>query len=93
MHVLQQLTLNAVNEGRFQDAGYYYWVLAQQFLEQANEKEGDEQEALTEKYFENEKLASIYYSYDNIQKYVVRSLIFYSNRINLLYPYIIYHLI
>ncbi|KAK6627629.1 hypothetical protein RUM44_010107 [Polyplax serrata] len=69
-YVLQQLTLNAVNEGRFQDAGYYYWVLAQQYLELANHKQGEEQEAVVEKYFENEKLASIYYSYDNIQKYI-----------------------
>jgi hypothetical protein len=36
--VLHQLTLNAVNECRFQDAGYYYWVLARQCLDIANQK-------------------------------------------------------
>jgi hypothetical protein len=36
--VLHQLTLNAVNESRFQDAGYYYWVLARQCLEIANQE-------------------------------------------------------
>lgn len=69
-NVLEQLTLNAVNEARFQDAGYYYWVLAQQCLEIANENEGDERNAMIEKFYENEKLASIYYSYDTIQRYI-----------------------
>ncbi|KAL0279839.1 UNVERIFIED_CONTAM: hypothetical protein PYX00_001315 [Menopon gallinae] len=69
-NVLEQLTLNAVNETRFQDAGYYYWVLAQQCLELAGEKTGDEQAAMIEKYYDNEKLAAIYYSYDTIQKYI-----------------------
>lgn len=69
--VLEQLTLNAVNEARFQDAGYYYWVLAQQCLEIASDKEGDERNAMIEKFYENEKLAAIYYSYDTIQRYIV----------------------
>lgn len=36
--VLQQLTENAVSEKRFQDAGYYYWILSRQCLELAQEK-------------------------------------------------------
>ena len=28
--VLQELTVNAVNESRFDDASYYYWILAMQ---------------------------------------------------------------
>ena len=36
--VLEQLTMNAVNENRFDDAGYYYWMLAMQCLDLAAEK-------------------------------------------------------
>ena len=31
--VLEQLTLNAVNESRFDDAGYYFWKLSIQCLD------------------------------------------------------------
>uniref|UniRef100_H2Z1N3 Intraflagellar transport protein 122 homolog n=1 Tax=Ciona savignyi TaxID=51511 RepID=H2Z1N3_CIOSA len=33
LHVLEQLTENAVNECRFNDAGYYYWMLSMQCLD------------------------------------------------------------
>jgi len=36
--VLHQLTVNAVNESRFEDAGYYYWILARQCLDIANQE-------------------------------------------------------
>lgn len=36
--VLQQLTDNAVRECRFQDAGYYYWILSRQCLDIAKEE-------------------------------------------------------
>ncbi|EGT35592.1 hypothetical protein CAEBREN_12938 [Caenorhabditis brenneri] len=35
MHVLEQLTTNAVNENRFADAGFYYWLLSQQYLDRS----------------------------------------------------------
>ena len=35
--VLTALTLNAVNENRFDDAAYYYWILSMQFAELAAE--------------------------------------------------------
>jgi intraflagellar transport protein 122 len=38
LKVLQQLTANAVNENRFDDAGYYNWVLSMQCLDLAREK-------------------------------------------------------
>ena len=33
VHVLEQLTLNAVVESRFNDAGYYFWKLSMQCLD------------------------------------------------------------
>lgn len=36
--VLQQLIDNAISESRFQDAGYYYWIVARQFLDLAKDK-------------------------------------------------------
>ena len=33
--VLNELTLNAVNESRFDDAGYYYWILSMQYADLA----------------------------------------------------------
>lgn len=36
--VLQQLTENAVAECRYQDAGYYYWILSRQCLDLAKDK-------------------------------------------------------
>lgn len=33
LHVLKQLTDNAVNENRFNDAGYYFWMLSMQCLD------------------------------------------------------------
>lgn len=33
VHVLEQLTHNAVVESRFNDAGYYFWKLSMQCLD------------------------------------------------------------
>jgi len=30
---MEQLTENAVNESRFNDAGYYYWMISMQCLD------------------------------------------------------------
>lgn len=35
VHVLEQLTENAVSENRFSDAGYYFWKLSMQCLQLA----------------------------------------------------------
>lgn len=37
--MLEQLTRNAVVESRFNDAGYYYWMLSMQCLDIAQGKE------------------------------------------------------
>jgi intraflagellar transport protein 122 len=33
IRVLEELTLNAVIENRFNDAGYYYWLLSNEYLQ------------------------------------------------------------
>ncbi|KAK7866290.1 hypothetical protein R5R35_007119 [Gryllus longicercus] len=68
-HVLQELTHNAVNEARFQDASYYYWILARQCLDIASQNAERQQEMIA-KFYEHEKYASIYYAYDTIQRYL-----------------------
>ncbi|XP_014288077.1 intraflagellar transport protein 122 homolog isoform X2 [Halyomorpha halys] len=64
--VVKQLTENAVSESRFNDAGYYYWLLAKQCLQLAGEGE----EGMLDKYFLYEKYATIYYAYHSIQRYL-----------------------
>ena len=65
--VLQELTLNAVNESRFDDASYYYWILAVQDIDMAREAEDPTE--LLQKFQEDHKKASIYYAYHTIQRY------------------------
>jgi intraflagellar transport protein 122 len=36
--VLEELTFNAVNESRFNDASYYYWLLSREHLQIASGK-------------------------------------------------------
>ncbi|XP_054274065.1 intraflagellar transport protein 122 homolog [Macrosteles quadrilineatus] len=67
--VLHHLTLNAVNETRFNDAGYYYWLLSCQCLDIANKVKEQESEMIT-KFHEYEKYSSIYYAYHVIQRYL-----------------------
>ncbi|KAL3283924.1 hypothetical protein HHI36_018092 [Cryptolaemus montrouzieri] len=68
-NVLQQLTENAVSEYRFNDAGYYYWILSRQCLDLA--KDNVENQAFHLKEFEkNEQLATIYYAYHSLHRYL-----------------------
>lgn len=69
MKVLEQLTLNAVNENRFSDAGYYYWLLARQCLDNANDDPSQEKTMLT-KFHEHYRSAEMYYAYHHIQRFI-----------------------
>ena len=62
--VLNELTLNAVNESRFDDASYYYWILSMQYADLAK---GDER--MVRKFREFQTKANIYYAYHTIQRY------------------------
>ena len=66
--VLTQLTLNAVNENRFNDASYYYWILSMQYADLAGES-GQDPEHMLAKFHEFQRKASIYYAYHTIQRY------------------------
>ncbi|XP_046555893.1 intraflagellar transport protein 122 homolog [Haliotis rubra] len=68
--VLEQLTLNAVVECRFNDAGYYFWKLSIQCLDIAREDK-DRKEEMLEKFFDFQKKAETYYIYHTIHRHVV----------------------
>ncbi|BES91638.1 Intraflagellar transport 122 homolog (Chlamydomonas) [Nesidiocoris tenuis] len=63
--VIRQLTENAITENRFNDASYYYWLLANQALQMANNNHPE----LVEKYHQYESYATIYYAYHSIERY------------------------
>ncbi|XP_050737940.1 intraflagellar transport protein 122 homolog [Eriocheir sinensis] len=67
--VLEQLTMNAVNENRFDDAGYYFWMLSMQCLDIAAEEGGDIS-TMMNKFSDYQKKASMYYVYHTIQRYM-----------------------
>uniref|UniRef100_A0A672IRX5 Intraflagellar transport protein 122 homolog n=1 Tax=Salarias fasciatus TaxID=181472 RepID=A0A672IRX5_SALFA len=66
--VLEQLTHNAVVENRFNDAGYYYWMLSMQCLDIARESEEQKDEML-KKFERFQHLAELYHVYRSIQRY------------------------
>uniref|UniRef100_A0A665T4N4 Intraflagellar transport protein 122 homolog n=1 Tax=Echeneis naucrates TaxID=173247 RepID=A0A665T4N4_ECHNA len=66
--VLEQLTHNAVVENRFNDAGYYYWMLSMQCLDIARESEEQRNEIL-KKFERFQHLAELYHVYRSIQRY------------------------
>ncbi|XP_041348420.1 intraflagellar transport protein 122 homolog [Gigantopelta aegis] len=68
--VLEQLTLNAVAESRFDDAGYYFWKLARQCLDIAKDEPSKKDEML-EKFADFQRKAEMYYAFQVIYKQVV----------------------
>ncbi|KAJ3121339.1 hypothetical protein HK098_003779, partial [Nowakowskiella sp. JEL0407] len=73
--VLEQLLRNSVSEQRFDDAGYYYWLKAQEFYESLPDDKPTEELTVVEKkflkfYYECIEFAEIYYAYHHIQRYL-----------------------
>ncbi|XP_071492144.1 intraflagellar transport protein 122 homolog [Diadema antillarum] len=68
VRVLEQLTHNAVLESRFNDAGYYFWMLSMQCLEIAGD-DRDKSEEMLRKFQEFQAKAEMYYVYHSIQRY------------------------
>uniref|UniRef100_A0A146KPJ0 Intraflagellar transport protein 122 homolog n=3 Tax=Lygus hesperus TaxID=30085 RepID=A0A146KPJ0_LYGHE len=64
--VIRQLTENAITENRFNDASYYYWLLANQALQMVATGSSSE---LLENYYLYERYATIYYAYHSIERY------------------------
>ncbi|XP_074646999.1 intraflagellar transport protein 122 homolog [Tubulanus polymorphus] len=68
--VLEQLTLNAVWESRFNDAGYYFWKLSMQYLDLAAEEEDNaKRDEMLAKFHDFQRRADMYYVYHSIQRY------------------------
>uniref|UniRef100_A0A672ZME1 Intraflagellar transport protein 122 homolog n=1 Tax=Sphaeramia orbicularis TaxID=375764 RepID=A0A672ZME1_9TELE len=63
--VLEQLTHNAVVENRFNDAGYYYWMVSMQCLDIAR----DQTVEMLKKFDRFQHLAELYHVYRSIQRY------------------------
>uniref|UniRef100_A0A3B4AJR2 Intraflagellar transport protein 122 homolog n=1 Tax=Periophthalmus magnuspinnatus TaxID=409849 RepID=A0A3B4AJR2_9GOBI len=63
--VLEQLTHNAVVENRFNDAGYYYWMLSMQCLDIARAQCSE----MLNKFDRFQHLAELYHVYRSIQRY------------------------
>lgn len=68
--VLEQLTVNAVMENRFDDAGYYFWKLSMQCLDISRDEPAKQQEML-QKFYDFQTRAEIYYIYHTIYRHVV----------------------
>lgn len=70
--VLQQLTKNAINEQRFNDASYYSWILSLQCLDVARNQStpNDQQTRYLKKFHDLQQQADIYYAYHKIHRFV-----------------------
>lgn len=71
LRVLNQLTSNAINEKRFNDASYYCWTLSKQCLELLSLVGPKDQARLLRKFEQFQRKADIYYAYHNIHRYIV----------------------
>lgn len=69
--VLNQLTNNAINEHRFNDASYYSWILSMQCLDLARESNASKVEKYLVKFKDLQIKADVYYAYHFIHRYIV----------------------
>ncbi|XP_035207388.1 intraflagellar transport protein 122 homolog [Stegodyphus dumicola] len=70
-NVLGKLTKIAVNEKRFREAGYYYWILSMQTLKfSADLTDEVEIKAAVKKFWDQQFAAEIYYVYSFIYNYL-----------------------
>ncbi|GFU46426.1 intraflagellar transport protein 122 homolog [Trichonephila clavipes] len=69
--VLEQLTKIAVNEKRFREAGYYYWILSMQTLRSSKDLNDHlDIQAAVKKFWDQQFAAEIYYVYSFIYNYL-----------------------
>lgn len=70
--VLQQLTKNAINEQRFDDASYYCWILSLQCLDSARNQQFDETQraAYLKRFHDLQEQADVYFAYQKIHRFV-----------------------
>lgn len=73
MRIVEKLSINAIGEFRFKEAGTYYWLLALENLQQVknakNLVELADNKAMA-KYHEYSLLADLYYAYSIIHSYI-----------------------
>jgi len=72
LRMVERLSSNAVTEHRFQDAAYYYWLLALENLklvQDARQPSYKEAEYLSQ-YEEFLTIAEIYFAYNLVHKYI-----------------------
>lgn len=73
LRMLTQLTHNAVTENRYNDAGYYYWLLATEVLKNLTSPSAAkltpaDAQAL-ERFAQYQSLSEVYYAYHSIYRY------------------------
>ncbi|XP_055948629.1 intraflagellar transport protein 122 homolog isoform X1 [Argiope bruennichi] len=69
--VLEKLTRIAVNEKRFREAGYYYWILSMQTLRSSRDLNDPlDIQAAVKKFWDQQFAAEIYYVYSFIYNYL-----------------------
>eukprot|EP00731_Ephydatia_muelleri_P000623 Em0001g623a len=74
IHLLEQLAENAIKESRFDDAGFYYWMLTKSALESARKEAQGEANQQTmgihkENFYKFKELSEVYYVYHHIRRY------------------------
>ena len=70
-NVLQQLTKNAINEHRFNDASYYSWILSLQYLDLCqNQTDEQMKRSYLKRFNDLQQQADIYFVYQKIHRFI-----------------------